>query len=100
VSRQNKWQINNVDLELTPSGVSSSFSLWPSKRNRRFFLSLPVRSQKAFISLPRGVVRLILKKISLLLSVTLTLMCSPAGFSSGTGLFIGDSSADMMKELG
>lgn len=51
------------------------------------------------MSLPSGVVRLILKKISLLLSVTFTLMCSPAGFSSvGGGLFIGGSS-DIVRDV-
>ena len=44
------------------------------------------------MSLLRGVVRLILKKTSLLLSVTLILRCSDLGCSAGLGAPLGDCS--------
>ena len=60
----------------TVSGLSCGVTRWPSKRKRTLEMFLPWRSQKAFINLPRAVVRLILKNTSLLLSVTLILRCS------------------------
>jgi hypothetical protein len=61
---------------LTVSGVSVGFTRVPSKRKRTVWGILPWRSQKASISFFSCVVRLILKKTSLLLSVTLMLRCS------------------------
>ena len=61
---------------LTESGLSVGFTLVPSKRKRTLVGALPLLSQKASISFFNCVVRLILKKISLLLSVTLMLRCS------------------------
>lgn len=55
----------------------------PSNRKRTEARLLPWRSQKAFMSFDRAVVRLILKKTSLLLSVTFMFRCSDLGWSSG-----------------
>ena len=60
----------------TESGLSVGCTRWPSKRKRTLAMFLPWRSQKAFMSLLSWVVRLILKKTSLLLSVTLMFRCS------------------------
>lgn len=62
----------------TVSGVSCGFTRLPSKRKRTWFMAFPWRSQNAFMSLLSAVDRLILKKTSLLLSVTLILRCSVA----------------------
>lgn len=75
----------------TESGLSAGFTRLPSKRKRTELGAFPCRSQKASISFLRAVVRLILKKTSLLLSVTLILRCSLApveasGFSCAPGL--------------
>jgi len=64
--------------ELTESGVSAAWTRWPSKRKRTEVIALPWRSQKAVINFSSFVLRLILKKTSLLLSVTLMLRCSAA----------------------
>jgi len=70
--------------QLTESGVSVPWTRWPSNRNRTDELALPWRSQKAVMSLSSFVLRLILKKTSLLLSVTLMFRCSgAAGPSAG-----------------
>ena len=69
-------------LVLTESGLSVGLTLEPSKRKRTDDIDLPWRSQKAFMSLESAVVRLILKKTSLLLSVTLMFKCSDLGWSS------------------
>ena len=61
---------------LTVSGVSVGWTRWPSNRKRTEASVLPWRSQKAVMSFSSLVLRLILKKTSLLLSVTLMLRCS------------------------
>ena len=75
---------------LTESGLSVGLTRAPSKRKRTEEGALPCRSQKAFMSLESAVVRLILKKTSLLLSVTLMFRCSLLGWSSGLALAPGD----------
>ena len=73
----------------TVSGLSVACTRLPSKRKRTEVGALPCLSQKASINFFRAVVRLILKKTSLLLSVTLMLRCSltwPSGFSGAPGL--------------
>ena len=83
--------------ELTESGLSVGLTRAPSKRNRTEEGAFPWRSQKAFMSFERAVVRLILKKTSLLLSVTLMFRCSLLGCSSGLPPAPGDCSrSDMM----
>lgn len=68
----------------TVSGVSSGRTRVPSKRKRTVDICLPCRSQKASINFLSCVDRLILKKTSLLLSVTLMFKCSTgAGASPG-----------------
>lgn len=67
----------------TVSGLSVGCTRWPSNRNRTLEMFLPWRSQKASMSFFSCVVRLILKKTSLLLSVTLMLRCSDWPPSSG-----------------
>lgn len=81
----------------TESGLSVGCTRWPSKRNRTLAMFFPWRSQKAFISLLSCVVRLILKKTSLLLSVTLMLRCS-CWPSSGLGC-MGDPLSDMLARV-
>jgi len=90
---------------LTVSGLSVAFTRLPSKRNRTELGALPCLSQKASINFFRAVVRLILKKTSLLLSVTLMLRCSvcpaPSGFSGAPGLpFSSDPDILFKGELG
>lgn len=63
----------------TVSGESSGRTRVPSNRKRTVDICFPWRSQKASISFFSCVVRLILKKTSLLLSVTLMFRCSVAG---------------------
>lgn len=63
---------------LTVSGLSVGFTLVPSNKKRQLRMSLPWRSQNASMSFFSWVVRLILKKTSLLLSVTLMFKCSEA----------------------
>lgn len=75
---------------LTESGLSVGLTRAPSKRNRTVDGAFPWRSQKAFISFERAVVRLILKKTSLLLSVTLMFRCSLLGWSLGLAPALGD----------
>lgn len=58
----------------------------PSKRKRTELVALPWRSQKASINFFSCVLRLILKKTSLLLSVTLMLRCSLLPLSPPSGL--------------
>ena len=58
--------------------MSVGWTRWPSNRNRTEAGDLPCRSQKAVISFSSLVLRLILKKTSLLLSVTLMFRCSLA----------------------
>lgn len=57
----------------------------PSKRKRTELGDLPWRSQKADMSFSSLVLRLILKKTSLLLSETLMLRCSLLAGASGGG---------------
>ena len=71
--------------QLTVSGVSSFCTRCPSKRKRTERRFLPERSQNASMSFLSCVDFLILKKTSLLLSVTLTLRCSVCCASSGLG---------------
>ena len=61
---------------LTVSGVSFGWTRWPSKRKRTELTVLPWRSQKAPMSFSSLVDFFILKKTSLLLSVTLMFRCS------------------------
>lgn len=63
----------------TVSGESSGRTRVPSNRKRTVDICFPWRSQKASMSFLSCVVRLILKKTSLLLSVTLMFRCSVAG---------------------
>lgn len=71
---------------LTESGLSVGMTLCPSNKNRTLCGLLPCRSQKASISFFSAVERLILKKTSLLLSVTLMLRCSVC-WGASSGLF-------------
>lgn len=65
------------------SGVSVGWTRWPSKRNRTEARAFPCRSQNAVMSFSSFVLRLILKKTSLLLSVTLMFRCSCAAAAGG-----------------
>lgn len=65
----------------TASGVSDGWTRVPSNRKRTEVRAFPWRSQKAVMSFSSLVLRLILKKTSLLLSVTLMLRCSVGGCS-------------------
>ena len=77
-------RLPNTDLKrLTLTGLSVPITLDPSYRNRTLDGVLPLLSQNASINFLSCVVRLILKKTSLLPSVTLMLRCS--GCSSGFG---------------
>lgn len=79
------------------SGVSVCWTREPSNRKRTELMFLPCRSQKAFMSFSSLVLRLILKKTSLLLSVTLMLRCSlPGATSCCSGDVFASFSADMM----
>jgi hypothetical protein len=72
--------INSHQLEvLTVSGLSSGRTLRPSNRKRIVDSCFPCLSQKAFINFSNFVDLLILKKTSLLLSVTLIFKCSVGG---------------------
>jgi hypothetical protein len=71
-----------VDI-LTVSGLSVGCTRLPSNRNRTELGALPCRSQNASISFFSAVVLLILKKTSLLLSVTLMFRCSLTAWASG-----------------
>jgi len=64
---------------LTVSGLSSGRTLCPSNKKRTVDSCFPCRSQKAFINFSSFVDLLILKKTSLLLSVTLMFKCSVGG---------------------
>ena len=77
----------------TVSGVSSGRTRVPSKRKRTVDICLPWRSQNASISFFSCVERLILKKTSLLLSVTLMLRCSTAAGGSLAGVWLKSPSA-------
>lgn len=68
---------------LTVSGVSFGWTRWPSKRKRTELTVLPWRSQKAPMSFSSLVDFFILKKTSLLLSVTLMFRCSVCAGASG-----------------
>lgn len=68
---------------LTVSGVSLGWTRWPSKRKRTELTVLPWRSQKAPMSFSSLVDFFILKKTSLLLSVTLMFRCSVCAGASG-----------------
>lgn len=68
---------------LTVSGVSVGWTRWPSKRKRTELTVLPWRSQKAPMSFSSLVDFFILKKTSLLLSVTLMFRCSVCAGASG-----------------
>jgi hypothetical protein len=61
------------------SGLSSGRTLCPSNRKRTVESCFPCLSQKAFINFSNFVDLLILKKTSLLLSVTLMFKCSVGG---------------------
>ena len=67
---------DKIEKVLTVSGLSVACTRLPSKRKRTELGALPCLSQKASINFFKAVVRLILKKTSLLLSVTLMLRCS------------------------
>ena len=67
---------------LTVLGLSVGCTRLPSNRKRTELGDLPCLSQKASINFLRIVVRLILKKTSLLLSVTLMFRCSLTGCPS------------------
>ena len=93
------WGVLSDVEVLTESGLSLGLTRAPSKRNRTEEGAFPWRSQKAFMSFERAVVRLILKKTSLLLSVTLMLRCSLLGCSSALPPTPGDwSRSDMVKD--
>lgn len=78
-TRQSYPGLGGFLLLLTLSGLSVGLTRCPSNRNRTLCGLLPWRSQKASISFFSAVVRLILKKTSLLLSVTLMFRCSDGG---------------------
>lgn len=80
----------------TDSGLSCGCTLVPSNKKRTLWMLLPWRSQNASISFLRLVVRLILKKTSLLLSVTLMLRCSDWPWSSGFCRLLGDPLSDIV----
>lgn len=85
---------------LTVSGESVGCTRLPSNKKRTEVGALPCLSQKASINFLSAVVRLILKKTSLLLSVTLMFKCSlcpaPSGFSAAPGLPL-SSEPDMLQ---
>lgn len=86
---------------LTDSGLSVGCTRVPSKRKRTDEKFLPWRSQKASMSFLSWVVRLILKKTSLLLSVTLMLRCSGCIEPSSPPLpWWGELVSDMLGGLG
>lgn len=74
-------RIGNKRGRHTLSGLSVGWTRLPSKRNRTELGALPCLSQKASINFFNWVERLILKKTSLLLSVTLMFKCSETGTS-------------------
>lgn len=73
-------------MKRTASGVSVGWTRVPSKRNRTELVAFPWRSQKAPINFSSFVVRLILKKTSLLLSVTLMFRCSELAGACSPGV--------------
>jgi hypothetical protein len=92
-----RYRRKTAVLPHTVSGLSAAVTRWPSNRNRTLEMFFPWRSQKAFMSLPRAVVRLILKKTSLLLSVTLMLRCSLWPPSSGFCCTLGEPLSDILR---
>lgn len=72
----------------TVSGVSSGRTRVPSNRNLTVDICLPCLSQKASINFLSWVERLILKKTSLLLSVTLMFRCSVGAAPSSAAMAI------------
>lgn len=85
---------------LTVSGVSCAVTLVPSNKKRTVFGSFPCLSQKAFINFSNLVLLLILKKTSLLLSVTLMFRCSAwGGASAPFGLWSASAIAKLWKLL-
>src|ERR1700733_155252 len=85
--------------ELTVSGLSSGRTLCPSKRKRTVDSCFPCLSQKAFINFSNFVDLLILKKTSLLLSVTLMFKCSVGGGGASCPPLGDCSFSDMMSLL-
>ena len=83
----------------TVSGLSVGWTRCPSKRNRTLAIFFPCRSQKASISFLSCVVRFILKKTSLLLSVTLMFKCSDCPPSSGFCMWFGEPLSDMSPNV-
>lgn len=84
----------------TVSGESSGRTRVPSNRKRTVDICFPWRSQKASISFLSCVVRLILKKTSLLLSVTLMFRCSVAGAAPSLSDMMNNCcSLDFVKRL-
>ena len=89
---------NLLGVKLTVSGVSLDCTLSPSNKNLTVDGDLPCRSQNASMSFFSCVVRFILKKTSLLLSVTLMLRCSDGcgcGGTDSSGLLTGTSWSDI-----
>lgn len=82
---------------LTVSGLSSGRTLCPSNRKRTVDSCFPCLSQKAFINFSSFVDLLILKKTSLLLSVTLMFKCSVAGGGASWPPFGECSFSDMLS---
>src|SRR5277367_4492861 len=85
--------------KLTVSGLSSGRTLCPSNRKRTVDSCFPCLSQKAFINFSNLVDLLILKKTSLLLSVTLIFKCSVGG-GGASWPPLGDCSFSDMMSLG
>jgi len=95
--------IYDVADGLTESGLSVACTRLPSNRKRTELGAFPCLSQKASMSFLSAVVRLILKKTSLLLSVTLMFKCSdcafPSGFSCAPGLPFSDPDILVAREV-
>jgi len=85
--------------KLTVSGLSSGRTLCPSNKKRTVDSCFPCLSQKAFINFSNFVDLLILKKTSLLLSVTLMFKCSVGG-GGASWPPLGDCSFSDMMSLG
>jgi hypothetical protein len=73
------WILEHQLQRRTVSGLSSGRTRCPSNKKRTVDNCFPCLSQKAFINFSNLVDLLILKKTSLLLSVTLIFKCSVGG---------------------